>query len=91
MHIEIDSADMALTRRIGAHLADRTSLDPITAGKMAVEIIKMLPAADPKPAGYLARQDLVKLGNCRAELWAKPDGIDAVPVFFGAPAAGSDL
>jgi hypothetical protein len=92
MQIETTTAaDMVLARRIGAHLADRTSLDPITAGKMAVEIITMLPGADQQPAGYLARQDLVKLGNCRAELWATPPDGDAVPVFLGAPTAPADV
>jgi hypothetical protein len=46
--------------------------------------------ATPQPAGYLKQADLVKLGNCRAELWAKLDDVDAVPVYFGAPPAPAD-
>jgi hypothetical protein len=39
-----------------------------------------------QPAGYLKHADLVKLGQCRAELWARLDDVDAVPVFL-APVA----
>lgn len=40
-----------------------------------------------QPAGWLKRADLVKLGNCRAELWALPQSADAVPLFRAPPAA----
>lgn len=143
------AADMDLARRIGMHLACNTVLDAVTASKLAVDIVQMLPLAAPPapsaaplyvqghaghvftgedlallkalaqdkasdganwsmdvgcmfvlamieriesfasapPAGYIARADLVKLGNCRAELWAAPPAGDAVPVFLGAPPA----
>ncbi|MBV6321940.1 hypothetical protein [Duganella violaceipulchra] len=50
-------------------------------------LIERIESLDTKPAGYIASQDMVKLGNCRAELWAAPPAADAVPVFLGAPAA----
>jgi hypothetical protein len=78
---------MELARRIGAHLAATTALDAVTAGRVAIEITKMLPGADQPPAGYIARKDLVKLGNCRAELWALPSEPDAAPLFRAPPDA----
>jgi hypothetical protein len=87
----VTSSELELARRIGMHLTTTTALDAITAGRVAVEITKMLPCGDQLPAGYIARQDLVKLGNCRAELWATPPDGDAVPVFLGAPTAPADV
>ncbi|RFP19153.1 hypothetical protein [Duganella sp. BJB475] len=84
-------AEMDMARRIGMHLATTTTIDAVTAGKLAVDIVKMLPGADQTPAGYIASQDLVKLGNCRTELWAAPPATDAVPVFLGAPPAKADV
>lgn len=82
------AAEMDLARRIGMLLANKTTISPVTAGKPAVDIIKMLPRADQQLAGYISPEDLPKLGQCRATLWAAPQA-DAVPVFLGAPAAAA--
>lgn len=80
------AAEMDLARRIGMHLATTTAIDAVTAGKLAVDIVKMLPGADQPPAGYIDRKDLVRLSNCRATIWPGTNEIDAVPVYLGAAA-----
>jgi hypothetical protein len=48
-------------------------------------IVRAAPAS--APAGYIDRQDLPKLGNCRLPLHAKFDKIDPVPLFRAPPDA----
>lgn len=55
------------------------------------QLCSLAAPATQQPAGWLRRTDLVKLGNCRAELWAKLDDADAVPVYLGAPPAPVDV
>jgi hypothetical protein len=68
------AAKMDLARRVCQHLASTTAIDPVTAGKVAVDIVAMLDAAPGGPQYMEDPVDIIRTLLCTVDhYWSLPE------------------